>query len=61
MKKLNSTYIIALSKTRLIAEIEDNKMNVTNYNMIRCKNINIEATILYVRYDIKYETLLAKK
>jgi len=62
MKRLNSA-IVALSETRLTAEIEDSEVNVPGYSIIRCdaENRNTGGAILYVRYDIKYEILLTKK
>lgn len=49
--------IVALSETRLIIDIEDFKVNVPGYSMIRCdaENRNIGGTVLYVRDDIRYE------
>jgi len=62
MKRLKSA-IVALSETRLIAEIENSEMNISGYSIIRCdaENRNTEGTILYIKYDVKYEILLTKK
>lgn len=59
MKKLNPA-VIALSESRLIAEISDSEISVTSY---RCdaKNKNTGEVVLYVRDDIKYEIVLLKK
>lgn len=62
MKKINPA-IIALSETRLIAEIEDCEVNISGYSMIRCdaENRNTGGVALYVRDDISYEVVLSKK
>lgn len=62
MKKMNPAFI-ALSETRVTAEIEDCEVNVPGYSMIRCdaENRNTGGVVLYVRDDIKYEIVLVKK
>lgn len=62
MKKINPA-IIALSETRLIAEIKDSEVNIPGYNMIKCdaENRNTGRVALYVRDDIIYEIVLLKK
>lgn len=61
MKKMNPAFV-ALSETRVIAEIEDFEVNVLGYSMIRCdaENRNTGEVILYIRDDIKYEIVLIK-
>jgi len=50
MKKMNPA-ILALSESRLIPEIEDNEVNVSGYNVVRCDsdNRNTGRVILYIR------------
>ncbi|XP_036144770.1 uncharacterized protein LOC118646290 [Monomorium pharaonis] len=62
MKKLNSA-VIALSESRLIAEIEDSEISVPGYSVVRCdaENRNTGGVALYVRDDIKYEIVVLKK
>ncbi|KAM0734156.1 hypothetical protein ACS0PU_012521 [Formica fusca] len=62
MKKVNPAFI-ALSETRLTAEIEDSEVNVPGYSIIRCdaENRNTEGVVLYIRDDVKYEIVLVKK
>lgn len=62
MKKINPAFI-ALSETRLTYEIEDSEVSVTGYSIVRCnaENRNTGGVILYIRDDIKYENILAKK
>jgi len=59
IKKINPAFL-ALSKTRLTENIED---NVLGYSTIRCnaETRNTGEVILYVRNDIKYEIVLVKK
>lgn len=47
MKRLNPA-IVALSETRLTAEIENNEVNVPDYSIIRCdaENRNTGGAIL---------------
>lgn len=61
-KKINLA-IIALSETKLTAEIEDSEVNVPGYVIIRCdtENRSTGGTVLYVRDGIKYEIVLANK
>ncbi|XP_076298320.1 uncharacterized protein LOC143217666 [Lasioglossum baleicum] len=62
MKKLNPA-IVALSETRLIAEIEDSEISVPGYSVVRCdaETRNTGGVALYVRDDIKYEIVVSKK
>lgn len=62
MKTLNPA-LIALSESRLIAEIEDSEVSVPGYSVVRCdaESRNTGGVILYVRDDIKYEIVLSKK
>lgn len=60
MKKLNCV-IAALSETRLTAEIEDSKIRVPGYSVIRCNAENTGRVALYVRDDISYEIVLSKQ
>jgi hypothetical protein len=62
MKKVNPAFV-ALSESRLTAEIEDCEVNVTGYSMIRCdaENRNTGGVVLYIRDDIRYEIVLIKK
>lgn len=62
MKKLNPA-VIALSESRLIAEIEDSEINVPGYSVVRCdaENRNTGGVTMYVRDDIKYEIVVSKK
>ncbi|XP_070154026.1 uncharacterized protein [Polyergus mexicanus] len=62
MKKVNPAFI-ALSETRLTAEIEDSEVNVPGYSIIRCdaENRNTGGVVLYIRDDVKYEIVLLKK
>lgn len=62
MKKLNPA-VIALSESRLIAEISNSEINVTGYSVVRCdaENRNTGGVALYVRDDVKYEIILLKK
>lgn len=62
MKKRNPAFI-ALSKTRLTAEIEDSEVNVPGYSIIRCdaENRNTGGVVLYIWDDVKYEIVLVKK
>lgn len=62
MKKINPAFI-ALSETRLTAEIEDSEVNVPGYSIIRCdaENRNTGGVVLYIRDDVKYEIVLVKK
>jgi len=47
----------------LIAKIEGSEVYVSDYSMIKCgaKNKNTGSVVLYVRDDIKYEIILARK
>ena len=62
MKKINPA-IIALSETRLIADIEDSEINIPGYNVIRCdaENRNTGGVALYIREEVNYEIVLVKK
>ncbi|XP_076300562.1 uncharacterized protein LOC143218884 [Lasioglossum baleicum] len=62
MLKLNPA-VIALSETRLTAEIEDSEINVPGYSVVRCdaETRNTGGVVLYVRDDIKYEIVVSKK
>lgn len=60
MKKINPA-IIALSKTRLIAEIKDSEINTSSYSVIKCEAENGNTGVaLYVINDISYELILLK-
>lgn len=56
MKNVNLA-ILALSKTRLIAEIKDSEINVPGYNVDRCdeESRNAGSVALYTKDDINYE------
>jgi len=56
MARRNPT-IVALAKTRLIADIEDCEVNVLGYSIVRCDGENrcTGGMIIYVRNDIRYE------
>jgi len=62
MKKINPAFL-ALSETRLTEDIKDTEVNVLGYSMIRCnaETRNTGGVVLYVKNDIKYEIVLAKK
>jgi len=63
MRKMRPAFI-ALSEIRLIAKIEDSEVNVSDDNMIRCDAENRNTgrdVVLFVRDDIKYRTILARK
>jgi len=46
MKKMNLA-ILALSKSRLIPEIEDSEVNVLGYSVVRCDSENRNTGRLY--------------
>lgn len=58
---------MALSKTRLTSDIEDNEVNIPGYNIFRCdsENRNTGEVIIkiykYIKDDIKYEVILREK
>lgn len=49
--------IVALTETRITAEMEDSEVSVPGYSVVRCdaENRNTGGVILYVRDNIKYE------
>lgn len=55
--------VLALSETRLIADIEDSEINVPGYSVVRCdaENRNTGGVMLYIRDNIRYEIVLNKK
>jgi len=61
MKKMRPAFT-ALTEIRLIAEIKNSEVNVSGYSMIRydVENKNTDV-VLFIRDDIKYETVLARK
>ncbi|KAL6254079.1 hypothetical protein P5V15_014697 [Pogonomyrmex californicus] len=62
MKGMNLA-IMALSKTRLVPEIEDSELNVPGYDLVRCdgENRNTGGVVIYIRKDIKYQVIAKKK
>jgi len=55
--------IMALTETRLTPDIDDFEVNVPGYSMVRCDSVSRKTggSMIYVRNDIRYETLLTEK
>jgi len=52
MKKMRPAFI-ALSEIRLIAEIKDSEVNVSDYSMIRCDAENRNTDVVLFIKDMK--------
>ncbi|XP_025268586.1 uncharacterized protein LOC112639318 [Camponotus floridanus] len=61
MKKRNPA-VVALSETRVDANIEDFEINIRGYNQVRCdaENRYTGGVVVYIRNDIKFETVMVK-
>jgi len=55
--------IVALTETRLTREIDDMEVSVPGYSIVRCDgdSRNTGGAVIYVRNDIRYETILIRK
>lgn len=55
--------IVALTETRLTKEIDNSEVNMPGYSMVRCddESRNTGDVTMYVRGDIKYETIMTSK
>lgn len=62
MKKRNPA-VIALSETRVDANIEDSEINIRGYSQVRCdaENRYTGGVVVYIRNDIKFETVMVQK
>ncbi|KMQ86032.1 hypothetical protein RF55_15103 [Lasius niger] len=61
--KLRSPAIVALSETRVDDSIEEFEINIKDYSCVRCdaENRFTGGVVVYIRNDIKYETVMVKK
>ncbi|XP_020296752.1 uncharacterized protein LOC109861488, partial [Pseudomyrmex gracilis] len=55
--------IVALTETRLTQEIDDAEISVPGYNLVRCNSDSryTGGVVIYVRNDVRYETILTRK
>lgn len=62
MKKRNPA-VVALSETRVDANIEDSEINIGGYSQVRCdaENRYTGGVVVYIRNDIKFETVMVQK
>jgi len=61
MMKINPV-IMALTESR-IEEIDDSKVSMPDYNMVRCDSDSrfTAGVAIYVRNDIRFETILTRQ
>jgi len=61
MIKMNPA-IVALTKSILTGEIDDNEVSMPDYSTVRCDSDSRNTGgVIYVRNDIRYETILTRK
>ncbi|CAK9822953.1 hypothetical protein ANTRET_LOCUS1383 [Anthophora retusa] len=63
IKKKRNPVVVALSETRVDATIKDFEINIRGYSQVRCdaENGYTGGVVVYIRNDIKYETVMVHK